>query len=83
MFNDFIKYFGKFLLFMAAGLGLGWVAMNTPRDYVPFLFLSIFIILGAWYAAQRARIDKEYRDSIKADEERRKNIKPRRYGGAK
>lgn len=68
---------------MAAGLGLGWVAMNTPRYYVPYLFLSVFIILGAWYAYQRARIDRDYRNSIKEMEERSKNIKPKRYGGAK
>lgn len=68
---------------MAAGLGLGWLVMHIPRGYEWTPFLGAMFILGTWYAYRRAQIDKEYKDSIKAEEERRKNIKPRRYGGAK
>jgi hypothetical protein len=83
MTEDFLKYFGKTIFFMAAGLGLGWLIINTPRGYEWYLFGAMMIALAGWYAHAKAKIDKEYRDSIKADEERRKEIANRpkkKYG---
>ena len=84
MFEDWLRYFGKYVLI----LGLIFVFLKVSvymvdHNMLLVLFAATMIALIAWYAYARAKIDKEYKDSVKEWEERKKNIKPKRYGGAK
>lgn len=71
--NDWFRYFGKYVLI----LGLIFVFLKVAtymvqHDMLLMLFVGTILLLCAWYAYARAKIDKEYRDSVKEWEERQK-----------
>lgn len=84
VFEDFMKYFGKFALQVSGIVILMAALLYTPNDVLVYAIpAGLILAFGFWYAYARARIDKEYKDSMREYEERQKNIKPKRYGGAK
>lgn len=79
MFNQWFKYYGKFLLLVALGLGLGKAFAMMPFWMVPYAFLGIALAVGAYYSYARAKIDIDYKQNMaKLEEERKTRKRPRR-----